>query len=202
MHRPRTVATKSAVILGLYVLAALGAVALQFVRLPANVPMVLVVLLLVAAFVVGQQLVWSNGWGQIATFLAAGVFVTCTAMATHSLTLSWHGDEVDAIVTDVNHGRNGNHYTLEDSRHRSIAGQVTTFDDDYRVGDVVTVVVDRSDWVNPQTPYDVSTGRPVAIVALVGFVLTAAITIPGARTRGSGRPPRKGPFGIWIFERS
>ncbi|MFD0580383.1 hypothetical protein [Dactylosporangium darangshiense] len=206
LHRPRTAVTKAAVILGLYVVAGLGAAAMPFARLPGELPAIAVVVLLVAAFVVGQQLVWYNGWIQIGGVLAAAVFVICTGLAAHSSVLSWHGDRIEAVVTGVSvtrgsHGSTTYHYVLVDDQQRPIPGHLSEDDPEFDRGERVTVVVDRHNWVDPETSGEVGAARPLWIAALTGLALTTILSVLGGRSQGSGRAPRSGPGGVWIFDR-
>ncbi|HTJ34609.1 MAG TPA: hypothetical protein VL738_15390 [Dactylosporangium sp.] len=193
-------------ILGLYVGAGLGAAAMPFARLPGEMPAIAVAVLLVAAFVVGQQLVWYNGWIQIGGALAAGVFVICTGMAAHSSVLSWHGERIEAVVAGVSvtrgsHSSTTYHYGLVDDQGRPIPGHLSELDPEFDRGERVTVVVDRRNWVDPQTTGEVGAARPLWIAALIGLALTTVLSVLGGRSRGSGRAPSSGPGGIWIFDR-
>lgn len=205
-HRPRTAAAKSATILGLYAAAALAAAAVPFARLPGFRPFVPVCLLLVAAFVVGQQLVWYSWWAQLCGFFAAAVFVVCTFLAAHSSVLSWHGNRVEAVVSDVStvHGPRQSDsylYVLMDADGRRIPGYLSEDSPAFDVGEEVTVVVDRRNWVNPETTGEVGAGRPLWLAAVIGLVVTIVMSVLGGRGQGTGQPPRHGPGGIWIFER-
>jgi hypothetical protein len=188
------------VILGLYVVAALGAAALPLARLSGELPAIVTAVLLVAAFVVGQQLVWYNGWLQIGGVLAAAGFVICTGLAAHSSILSWHGDRVEAAVTGVS-VTHGYHYVLVDDQGHPIPGHLSEADPEFDIGDRVSVVVDSHNWVDPKTSGEVGAARPLWIAALISLALTMVLSVLGGRSRGSGRPPRSGPGGVWIFER-
>jgi hypothetical protein len=205
-HRPVSAAAKSAMILGLYVAAGLAAAAVVFARLPGLLPMATVSLLLVAAFVVGQQLVWYSWWAQLGGFFAAAVFVVCTFLAAHSSVLAWHGNRVEAVVRDVAavHGPRQSEtylYVLVDADERRIPGHLSEDSPEFDVGEEVTVVVDRRNWVDPETTGEVDAARPLWLAALIGLVLTVVMSVLGGRSRGTGQPPRHGPGGIWIFKR-
>jgi hypothetical protein len=204
-HRPRTAAGKSMTILGLYLAAGLGAAALPFARLAGDWPLFAVAVLLVAAFVVGQQLVWYSWWTQLGGVLTAAAFVFCTGLAAHSSLLSWHGNRVEAIVTDVTTAQGPRSttyvYPLRDIQGRRIPGHLSEATAEFRVGDEITVVVDRGDWVDPKTIGEVDTARPFWIAAVIGLVLTVAMSVFGGRSQGTGEPPERGPGGIWFFHR-
>lgn len=206
LHRPRTAVAKSSVILGLYLGAGLGAAAMPFARLPGEWPAIVVAVLLVAAFVLSQQLVWCSGWIQIGGAVAAAVFVFCTGLAAHASVLRWHGDRVEAVVTDVSvtHGSHGSrtyHYVLVDDQERPIPGHLSEVDPEFDIGERVTVVVDSHNWVDPKTSGEVGAARPLWIAALIGLALTVVLSVLGGRSQGTGRAPRSGPGGVWIFGR-
>ncbi|WP_432982126.1 hypothetical protein [Dactylosporangium sp. CA-233914] len=160
LHRPRTAVTKSAVILGLYVVAALGAAAMPFARLPGEWPTIAVAALLVAAFVVGQQLVRYNFWLQLGGLLAGAAFVFCT----------------------------GYHYVLKDDQERPIRGHLSDSVPEFDIGERVTVVVERHNWVDPQTPSEVGDARSLRIAALIGLALTMVLSVLGpASSTADGR---------------
>lgn len=205
-RRPRSAAAKSATILGLYVAAALAAAAVPFARLPGLGPMATVCVLMMAAFVVGQQLVWYSWWAQLGGLFAAAVFVVCTFLAAHSSVLAWHGNRVEAVVTDVAaaHGPRGSEayqYVLVDAHERRIPGHLSEYGSEFDVGEEVTVVVDRRNWVDPKTTGEVDAARPLWLVAVIALLLTTVMSVLGGRSRGTGRPPRRGPGGVWVFER-
>jgi hypothetical protein len=201
LDRPRIAVTKSAVILGLYVAAGLGAAAMPFARLPGDWPTIAVVALLVLAFVVGQYVVRYDAWIHIGTLVAAGVFVVCTGMAAHSSVLSWHGERVDAVVTGVSvlrgpHGSRTYHYVLADDQKHPIQGHLPEVSPEFDIGDRVTIVVDRHNWVDPQTPGAVAAARPLWISALIGLALTMALSALGGRGQGTESRLRPGSGGI------
>jgi hypothetical protein len=203
-HRPQSAIGKSATILGLYLVAALVAALVPFARPLSGWSIYLSGAALVLAFVVGQQLVWYNGWIQIGGVIAASVLVFPAGLAAPSSVLRLHGDRVTAVVVDV--VGNGSYrsrtyqYTLA-ADGRPIPGHLVTTSDDYPIGSEVAVVVDRHGHVDPKTTGEVDTVGPLWLTAGVGLMLTAALSALGGRGSGSGRPPRRGPLGIWIFDR-
>jgi hypothetical protein len=72
--------------------------------------------------------------------------------------------------------------------------------DDYAVGDEVTIVVDRHGWVDPKTAGEVAAAAALRLTAVIGLLFTVVLAAFGGRSRGSGQPPRRGPFGIWFFD--
>jgi hypothetical protein len=204
-RRPRTAVTKSATILGLYLAAALAAIAVAFVQLSYSASHAVVAVLFVAAFVVGQQLVRYEGWVQIVGALAAAVFVFCTFVATPVTVLTWHGDTVPAKIVDVSMHHTSRRteyvYGLADSGSHRIAGDLTETYLAYNLGDSVTVVVDRDNWVAPETIDDVESERPLWIAVLIGLVIVVAVSIRGGLVSGDGPLPEKGPLGLWMLTR-
>jgi hypothetical protein len=205
LHRPRTAVGKSATIGGLYVIAALVAAMLPFVRLLSSWSMPLSCVALVIAFVVGQQLVSYNGWIQIGGFFVAGVLVVPAGLAAPSTALALHGDRVAAVVTGVvahgSHNSRTYHYALAAADGHRIPGHLVEIGDDYAVGDVVTIVVDRHGWVDPKTTGEVDAVGALWLTAAIGLLFIVVLSALGGRSGKSGRPPRRGPFGIWIFDR-
>jgi hypothetical protein len=203
-RRPRTPTAKAATVLGLYVAVAAIAAVLPFARLPGDWTTATVTLMLVVAFVVGQQLVRYGFWAQLGGLVAAGLFVVTTGLAAHSFVLMAHGERVRATVTRTVtvHGPRGSRtylYSLADDQGHGIDGQLVEGTPEFDTGERVDVVVDRRDWVAPKTTGEVDAATPLGIAALVGFALTVLMSVFAGHSRGSGPPPRRGPLGIWIF---
>jgi len=204
-HRPRTAVTKSATILALYLGAAVAAAAASFAGLPGAGPTLVGVVSLVAAFVVGQQLVWYPRWAQMGGLVAAATLVICGSLAVGSSVLSWRGERVEAVVTDVSvvgspHPR-AYLYVLTDAQGRRIPGRLREDLPEFDLGDKLSVVVDRGNWVAPETTDEVAAARPLWTAAAIGLALTAVISVLGTWRPRAGQPPSSGPGGIWIFNR-
>jgi hypothetical protein len=91
--------------------------------------------------------------------------------------------------------------TLADAGVRRIPGHLSEDGRHFDVGDEVAGVVDRRDWVEPKTTGEVDAVRPLWLAAVIGLILTAVMSVLDGRSRGTGRPLRSGPLGIWIFDR-
>jgi hypothetical protein len=101
LHRPRSVPAKAATFFALYATAGLLAGLVPFAALPGDWALGLVAFLLVAAFVVGQQLVWAGFWSLLGGLLAAGTFIFLTSYGVHASTLAWRGQQMQATVTHI-----------------------------------------------------------------------------------------------------
>lgn len=204
-RRPRTATARSATIVGLYVGAAAVAAAAPFARLPGAGATLVAVVALVAAFVVGQQLVWYPRWAQVGGLLAAAVFVVCGGLAAQSSVLSWHGERVEAVVTDVSvagsHRTKSYVFVLADGQGRPLPGRLREDFREFERGDRVTVVVDRGNWFDPRTTGEVAAARPLGVAAAIALAVTTLMAVLGSRRAGTGQPPRRGPGGLWIFNR-
>jgi len=89
LRRPRSVPEKAATIFALYATAGLLAALAPLLRLPGEGGLVLPALLVVVAFVVGQQLVWAGFWSLFTGLLAGGTFVFLTFYG--PMRRSWRG---------------------------------------------------------------------------------------------------------------
>ena len=193
--------------MSLYLGAGLVAVAVSFAGLPGDRSAEVSMATVVAAFVVGQQLVRYDARAQFGGFFAAALFVVSVNFAVPMTVLAVHGERVSATVADLRSVTPplgmGSHYRygLVDAQGRRIAGFLVEPSRAFVVGDQIMVVVDRRDWVAPQTTNEVDEARPYLLAALIGFVLTVAMSLIGGHSRGDGPPPERGLFGIWIFSR-
>ncbi len=205
-QRPRRTMTKAGTVAGLYVIAALFAAPVSFAHLPGDWPTEVVVILVVAAMVVGQQLVRIRFWTGFGCLLAGGTLVITTFFGTHATVLALHGKRVTVVVTGrsvIHNSKSTSYlYDLTDLTGHRVPGQLAADFDDYSVGDPVVVVEDRGGWVSPETPGSVAAARPLWIAAFGSLVAALAIASVGVRYPPGGPDPEVGPGGIWIFSRS
>jgi hypothetical protein len=160
-------------------------------------------LLLVVAFVIGQQLVWAGFWSLFIGLLAGGMFVVLTFYGAHASILAWHGRQVQATVTRVQvlHGKSISYsYELADANRR-IPGRLVEDVNEFSVGDEVQVVVDPADWVDPETVGEVRAARPIWTVAGAGLVATVLASVWIGLSQPHGRPPELGRHGLWSYYR-
>jgi hypothetical protein len=172
-------------------------------RLPGHGGLVLPALLLVVAFVVGQQLVWAGFWSLFTGLLAGGTFVILTFYGAHASILAWHGRQLQATVTrvEVLHGKSASYaYELAEANGR-IPGRLVEDVDEFSVGDGVQVVVDPAGWVDPETVSEVRAALPIWTVAGASLVATVLGLVWIALSRPRGRPPTTGQHGLWHYSR-
>ena len=203
LHRPQSVPGKAATIFALYATAGLVAALAPLLRLPGEGGLALMALLLVVAFVVGQQLVWAGFWSLFTGLLAAGTFVILTFYGAHASILAWHGRRVQATVSQVQvlHGKSVSYsYELADANGR-IPGRLVEDVNEFSVGDGVQVVVDPAGWVDPETVGEVRAARPIWTVAGAGLLGTVLGSVWIGLSRPRGRPPEIGRHGLWYFYR-
>jgi hypothetical protein len=188
LRRPRTFVTKSATIFSSYLGAAAVAATLPFWDLPDDWHMTALGITLIAGFWCSQQLVWYHGALQVGGVFLAALLIIPTGLAAHSTVLVRRGEPITATVTAVD---GAHRYTLDGTHH------LYRESPEFAPGDRVDIVVDPAGWVPPKTRGEVEAATPLWITAGVGLLLTFALSVAGGRSRGSGRPPRNGPLGLW-----
>ncbi|MGR6318806.1 hypothetical protein Q2K19_31970 [Micromonospora soli] len=170
---------------------------------------------LVIAMVVASVLVWNSVWSEaslavkavaMAAFVASFFWVLTMMEAPRLTVLALHGEPVVATVVDhdVAHystrsgGFDVHCYSLRLSDGTPLFGDICRhWDDEFAVGETLTVLVDPSGLIAPETPDEVADARIWQILGLVGLVATLALCWvsggPPPRV-GSGRlPPRRLP---------
>lgn len=173
---------------------------------------------LVIAVVVAGVLVWPNRvWREaslavkavaLAAFIASFFWAIAMFQAPRLTVLALHGEPVVATVVDhdVTHHstRSGGYdvhcYSLQRTDGTPLFGDICRdWDDEFAVGERLTVLADPSGLIAPETPDEVADARFWQIFGLVSLVMTLALCwVSGGLAVGSGhlvprrlpRPPR------------
>ncbi|PWU44972.1 hypothetical protein DLJ46_23295 [Micromonospora globispora] len=161
----------------------------SLIALPDWVPLAAVV---VAALVV-SQLVWTRGMWRaasfavktltVATFLASTFWMMAMTQAPRTTVLALRGKPVVATIVkhDITHypGRSGGYdehcYRLERTDSTPVFGRICRDSDEFTVGDRITLLVDPSGLIAPETPDEVAYARSWQIMGLVSLVATLAL---------------------------
>lgn len=156
---------------------------------PEDLPLVA----LVIAVVVAGVLVWNSVWREASlavkavalAALVASFFWVITMMEAPRLTvLALRGEPVVATVVDhdVTHHstRSGGYdvhcYSLRRSDGTPLFGDICQhWDEELAVGETLTVLVDPSGLIAPETPDEVADARSLQILGLVSLVATLAL---------------------------
>jgi hypothetical protein len=192
LRRPVTVQGRFAVVLGLYVAAALVAGLLTFARLPGTWSVGLAVVAWAGAFGIGLWLVRvvGSGWSVVGGMFAGLVFVLTASGGVHATTLELRGVTVYSTVIDVSSAESRasitHVYKLADPEGHQIAGHLSETGDllsgHRRVGDHVLVVADPDGLVDPETPGQIADARLVWIANGLSLVATAIMALRTARS--------------------
>jgi hypothetical protein len=186
-----TVQGRLAVVLGLYVAAALVAGLLAFSH-SGGWSVGVALMAWVAAFGIGLWLVRvvGSGWSVVGGLFAGLVFVVTAPSCVHAATLELRGARVDSAVLEVRSSVGkasiGHEYTLADPQGHRIAGHLSETGDllsnNRRVGDHVLVVADPDGLVDPETPDQLADARLVWIANGVSLVVTVFMALRTARS--------------------
>ncbi|MFU8855053.1 hypothetical protein ACNAW0_29420 [Micromonospora sp. SL1-18] len=148
---------------------------------------------LVIAVVVAGVLVWNSVWREaslavkavaLATFLASFFWAIAMFQAPRLTVLALHGEPVVATVVDhdVTHystrsgGFDVHCYSLQRGDGTPLFGDICRdWDDEFAVGERLTVLADPSGLIAPETPDEVADARFWQIFGLVSLVATLAL---------------------------
>jgi hypothetical protein len=192
LRRPVTVPGRLAVVLGLYVAAALVPGLLTFARLRGGWSVGAALMAWAGAFLISLWLVpvAGSGWSVVGATLAGLVFVLTASESVHATTLELRGVTVYSTVIDVSSVESrasiAHVYKLADPAGHQIAGHLSETGDllsGHRpVGDRVLVVADPDGLVDPETPGQLAGARLAWIANGVSFVVTAFMALWTARS--------------------
>jgi hypothetical protein len=146
----------------------------------------LMVIAVVLAIVAASQLFPERRLGMVVCGVLAALAAIVTFIWMPLAVLDLRGEPVTAIVT-TEHVARGKHnryrYELRGADGRPIAGMLTEYDDVYKPGDHIRVIVDRRQQLDPVTADRLDGERVTGIAAAGLLVLTTALSV-GVGARG------------------
>lgn len=140
----------------------------------------IMVIAVVIAIVAASQLFPEARYGILVCGVLAALAAIVTFIWMPLAVLDLRGEAATAVVTAEHVVRGKHHlyqYELRSPDGRPIAGVLTEYDDVYKIGDHIGVVVDRRQQLDPIAADELDGERQTGIAAAVLLVLTTALSI-------------------------